>query len=173
MRKIVSILLLLILALVFLGVSPVRAEGMRSLNLLGISFIRGKGVVFTFKPRGEFKPSELIGEVRIGAQTFPLTCRLNDFGRVKCVADQSLVKYIGQTATGMVAGFPFSGRIRAQIGGSASYCITVWYLNGSSDQVCSDRSPQAGDWVLLPDDSIAYYDPNGPKGPGFYPELYN
>ncbi len=164
---------LLILVVLLITASPVFAAADRSLSLSTIANLKGKEVVFTFIPRGEFKASELNGYVWVHGQKFTLSCRLNDRDEVKCIANQSLYGYIGMTAVGSVAGFPFSGLI-IDLSSVRNYCPTIWQASGNSwvagENLCSTFKPVNGDWILLDDGSIAFYNDNGPAGPGFYGE---
>ncbi len=182
--------ILLTIAIILATVSPAYAAGERSLSLLSIYFIQGKGVVFTFTEQGRFKASELSGYTWIDGQKFLLSCRYNAHGDVKCTAQplscndnnpgdekcttpQSLFRYVGQLATGSVAGFPFSGIIRDLP--NPRYCPKVWEKSGNgwvaTTGLCNTRQPVNGDWILLDDGSLAYYNENGPAGPGFYKEV--
>jgi hypothetical protein len=161
-------LILLALAVLFFHVPPAYAAAERSLTLVSIMFVQGKGVVFTFAPQGEFKVSELSGYAKINYQTFPLSCHFNDENQVKCEADRGLSRFIGQVATGQVAGFSFSDVIRASHSG---YCYDVFKKsNGVWDSiatVCGEVPAQDGDWILIGSE-LAFFNSNGPAGPGFY-----
>lgn len=163
--------LLAILTIILLTASPVYAAE-RSLSLVSISFIHGKGVVFTFEPTGDFKLSELTGYAIVNGKKFPLSCRFNDFGQVKCGTGTSLSQYIGLIASGEIAGFSYSGLIRE--GGSKKYCTSLWEQDNQDwiyTTICGAVPPSNGDWILMNDGiTIAYYNASGPAGPGFYPE---
>jgi hypothetical protein len=168
--------LLLMLALLFSCVTPVYAAGARSLTLMDITSIPGKGVVFTFASQGKFKASELNGYARIGNQGFALSCRYADNNDVKCASDAWLVPYVGRVASGAVAGFYFSDVIQSAVTHSTSafpYCYSIfdkkegtWHTVAKQ---CGRFPAQSGDWLIYAG-RIATFSPNGPAGSGFYLE---
>lgn len=161
-------LALTLLALISLVATPVFAAT-RSLTLLDIYYVRNKGVVFTFQPTGTFKASELDGYATVGGRNYRLDCLLNDEGFVKCTGEQGLSRYVWQTASGAVAGFPFSGMIRAN-----GYCYSLWLFSGGAwtqlSTICGSKDPADGDWIIVNGDTIAVYSSSGPNGAGFYVE---
>lgn len=162
-------LIVVTLALAALIITPAFAAAERSLTLLSIYYIPHKGVVFTLSPQGTFKASELEGYASVGGGKYSLDCRFSDDGLVKCTGEQGLSRYVGQMASGVVAGFPFYGLIR-----SNSYCYSLWiYNNGAwlqASTICGARKPAMGDWILVSGDALAFFNPNGPNGAGFYLE---
>jgi hypothetical protein len=166
--------LILVLAVIFSCVTPAYARMERSLTLDSIFYVRGKGVIFTFTPHGDFKESKLIGTATINHQTFALDCHFNDFGDVKCTTDRGLSSFVGQIAVGQVAGFSFWGVVRAGLVHPtlrAPYCYSIFDRIGGDWETVSSfcwRYPaRKGDWVLYRG-RVAVYNPNGPAGSGFY-----
>ncbi len=166
--------LLLMLVVILSCVTPAYARVERSLTLDSIFYVRGKGVVFTFTPRGDFKESKLTGSATINNQVFALDCQFNDFGDVKCATDQGLSSYVGQVAIGQLAGFSFWGVVRASpVHPTADepYCYTIFdRIGGDWEAVsafCWKFPAKKGDWVLY-QGRVAVYNPRGPAGPGFY-----
>ena len=166
--------LILMLVVIFSCVTPAYARAERSLTLDSIFYVQGKGVIFTFTPRGDFKESQLTGTVTIDHQTFALDCRFNDFGAVKCATGRGLSSFVGQIAIGQVAGFSFWGVVQAGLVRPtlrAPYCYTIFEkISGDWESVsrfCGRVPAQKGDWVLYKG-RVAVYNPGGPAGAGFY-----
>jgi hypothetical protein len=168
--------LILLLALVCSFATPAHARTERSLTLVSIYYVRGKGVIFTFTPQGNFKESELTGTVTIDHQTFSLACHLNGVGDVKCATERGLASFVGQIASGEVAGFSFSDVVRAGLArptSSTPYCYAILDKIGgvwqSVSTFCGRNPAKAGDWILY-NGRVADFDPKGPVGAGFYLE---
>ena len=166
--------LLLVLAVILSCVTPAYARAERSLTLESIFYVRGKGVIFTFEPQGDFKESELTGTATLDHQVFSLSCHFNDMGDVKCATESGLADYVGQAAFGQVAGFSFSGVVRAGLihpSPNRPYCYAIFEkIGGAWEEVSSFCGPypaKKGDWILYKG-NIAEFDPSGPAGPGFY-----
>jgi hypothetical protein len=173
MRKTLYRLILTVIVL-FVCVPPAYARTERSLTLDSIFYIRGKGVIFTFTPQGDFKKSRLTGAARIDYQTFPLDCHFNDLGKVKCIAEQGLSSFVGKIATGQVAGFGFGDVVRAGLvrpTPGAPYCYSIFDKVGGVWQAltsfCGSTPAQPGDWVYYKG-RVAIFNPKGPAGAGFY-----
>ena len=157
--------LILALALALVSITPAFAAGERSLTLVSIYYIQGKGVVFTFSPQGKFKASELSGTVTVNGLKYTLSCQFADNGDVKCMADKGMSRYVNQYASGQVAGYPFGGLIRNT---RFPYCYGVWNQNQLVNSICGSNAAANGDWILLNNNTFANFDENGPNGPGFY-----
>jgi len=136
-------------------VTPAAAAE-KSITFLGAYLVEGKGVVFEFAVKGDFK--DFPGTVMVGGQQFSLNCNFNDKGKLACTANHGLSRYIWQVAQGSVAGFPFSGLIR----GTCHDVFDFYPDNGgippqnswgSIGEYCGNSSPQFGD-------AINFYNPN-------------
>ncbi len=138
-------------------VTPAAAAE-KSITFLGAYLVDGKGVVFEFAVKGDFK--DFPGTVMVGGQQFSLSCNFNDKGNLACTANHGLSQFVGQIAQGTIAGFDFSGLIRGP-----SFCNGVYDFYpdgggippqadwGSIGQHCGNSAPQFGD-------AINFYNPN-------------
>ena len=160
----------------FSFISPVFAQGGRSIKLVGVNHWNGKGVVFKFEVTGEFSPAELRGFARIGDHEFGLDCNFNDDGLLVCVAGNSIGDYVGQSVIVFLNGQAFYAQIPVKkILTPPQYCYdiqglmtddfegfvaamegeeadpltlldTYWYPAVVGNH-CTDDEPQTGDFI--------------------------
>jgi hypothetical protein len=135
------------------------AGGGKSITLVGAQYVPGKGVVFSFDVKGDFKQG-FGGIAKIGGVTFHLTdCKLKDNGMLACVGEQGLSQYVGKIANVTVNGFSGSGMIRHS---TQYFCYSVYDWGGNNSTpgewydigpYCQPSGANVGDW-------INYYNPH-------------
>ena len=145
--RIVSIVIVVLVA--FFAVAPVAAKGPRSITLINVAFMQGKGYVFKFNVNGDFRAKELQGAIYLSGHRYNLDCHSTDSGDLNCVADGGLRQFAGRVVQVVVAGFSFNAVLP-----SPMYCFGIFDYDQNFvwDRIGSDcgSSPQ-------PDDSIEYY----------------
>ncbi len=128
-KKLWPVLSLLLLAALFATTAtPALAAKEKSVTLLDIRFVLGKGIVFIFELDGEFKEKDLQGYVRVAYNDYPLSCSLKENNQVKCMSDKvGIGNFEGQSAAIYFAGFAFSGIIPGKPWyPCSSYEFTIW-----------------------------------------------
>lgn len=117
---------LTLLVTFFTLVSPVFAQGQRSIQLVSVNHWGSKGVVIKFEVTGDFSPTELQGFVQIGDHQFPLDCSFNDEGLLVCVAGGGIGAYAGQSVIVVLNGQGFYANIPVKKEfGSGLYCYPI------------------------------------------------
>ena len=157
--RIVSMIVAVVIVSLGIVVVPVAAKGPRSITLINVSFIQGKGYVFKFNVNGDFRAKELQGAVYLSGHRYNLDCHSTDSGDLNCVAGGGLPQFAGRTVQGAVGGFAFSAVLPVPVvvtSPSTTYCFGVFdydqdYVWGEVGDHCQDSSS--------PDDSIEFYNP--------------
>lgn len=190
MKKVLlfALAILTVMSMLFvMPASPAAAAGEKSIKLISVEFIQGKGMTLKFEVKGKFNSYD--GFVILGGDSYPLNCRTNDDGLLVCSAPEGLKRFVGKGACGEVNGFPFCGQVRLRALTQPTYCYSIfdWKLNepGWEQQgtYCQAVPAEEGDGILWYNpvwEGWYYYwyslDGTGPNidpftpnlGPGYY-----
>ncbi|MBS4061522.1 MAG: hypothetical protein KG029_14075 [Bacteroidetes bacterium] len=119
----VFISIFVLATLLVASAGPAFAAGEKSITLLSAHFVYGKGVVFTFKVKGDF--DSFNGFAKVGGRELRLVCKFRDDGVLSCTMENGGKKYMGELAQGSLNGYPFSGVIKP----SPEYCAMIFDWN--------------------------------------------
>lgn len=153
--RVVSVVIVVLVAFSGLAVVPVAAKASRSITLINVAFIQRKGYVFKFNVSGDFQAKEFQGAaVYLSGNRYNLDCHPTDRGGLNCVAGDGLPKFPGRTVQGAVAGFTFSAVLPVPV---RIYCLPIFDYDPSSvwGKIGSHCAGSPDDL----EDSIKYYNP--------------
>lgn len=133
-----------------LPAAPAAAAGTKSIKLVAVHFIGGKGIVFVFDVKGKFDSFK--GSVNFQNVSYPLSCKFRDDGKLSCTIPGG-AKMAGKTVFGSLNGFSFSARVPYK-----TYCSPIYDLdlNGSgidntgweqAGTYCQETEPNVGDEI--------------------------
>ena len=152
-KSLVAILMVVSMLAMFVG--PVAAAPLgteRSVTLVSVVYVAGKGPVFTFEVSGDFSNEELNGDLFVvGGEHFPLYCSQIDATTVKCVVSK---KAAGKNVTFSWGGFQFSASVPPAI----EYCYSVFDYDKSNTWKSYGENCQ--EWPAQYGDAIPWYNPD-------------
>lgn len=178
-KYLITILVVLSMSLMLAGTTAAAPLAARTVTLVGVEYVPGKGPVFTFSVSGKFSKANLKGSLHVeGGANYDLHCSQVDESTVKCSASAKI--------SGVNVSFTWGGStFWAFVPEAPVFCygiydwnfpdVTAWQQYGthcqenraSYDDIIFWDNPDWGDspYVFLPESPVCpFYQP----GDGYY-----
>ena len=151
MKKLSLTTLFLLLMLVSLvGTAAAAPRSSRTITLLSVDYVPGKGPVFTFRVSGHFSRAELKGFVHVeGGEDYDLYCNQVDETTVKCTTS----KKAGGTNVALTWG---GSTFWTSVPAAPEFCYSIWDWWDFTDYEWADFGPYCQETPANAFDIISY-----------------